>query len=166
MDGLTDRREAIVDRWRALALEIYPQRASAFIAGERDRFQNPVGHAMGESLTDLYDGLVARAPAEEMRQALDRIVRIRAVQDLPPSEAVGFVFLLKQAIRDVTGVADAGPLSRLHERIDRLALEAFDLFVHCREKIYDLRVREIRDRGLTLLERRQARDAGRSGTRS
>ena len=97
---------------------------------------------------------------EEMRRSLDRVVRIRAVQDLPASEAVGFVFLLKQAIRDVPGAPDGADLSEMHERIDRLALEAFDLFVQCREKIYDLRVREIRDRTSTLLERRQARDAG------
>jgi len=170
-DGLKDRRGAIVNRWKALALAVYPERGARFIARERDRFQNPVGHVLDESLGILYDGLLTHDPAEEMRRALDGIVRIRAVQDLPASEAVGFVFLLKRAIRDVLGAADAGPsrddgLSELHERIDRLALEAFDLFVQCREKIYDLRVREIRGRTSTLLERLGARDTERpDGTR-
>jgi hypothetical protein len=166
LDALKDRRQAIVGRWMELALEIYPQRTSAFLTRERDRFQNPVGHALAEGLGVLYDGLVAGGSAEERQQALDAIVRIRAVQDMPASQAVGFVFLLKRALREIPGAVDADRLSELHERIDRLALEAFDLFVRCREKIYDLRVREIRARASTLIERRQARDAERSPTRS
>lgn len=149
-ERLKDRRAAILDRWKTLALRVYPERAASFIARERDRFQNPIGHVMGESLGILYDGLLANGPAEEMRRALDGIVRIRAVQDLPPSAGVGFVFLLKQAIEEELRGSDAGPageagLAALHERIDRLALEAFDLFMQCREKIYDLRLREIRN---------------------
>jgi len=164
-DELKEKCAAIVERWKALALAIYPERGANFMGGERDRFQNPVGHLMSEGLGSLYDGLLAGAPAEEMQGALDGIVRVRAVQDLPASEAVGFVFLLKGAIRDVLGAADAD-LSELHDRIDRLALQAFDLFVQCREQIYDLRVREIRGRTSTLLERLGARDPERrDGTR-
>jgi hypothetical protein len=118
---------------------------------------------MGESLGVLFDGILDNRPAEEMRGALDGVVRIRAVQDLSPSEGIGFVFLLKQAIGEVLQGSDAvlsggGGLAELHRRIDRLALEAFDLFVHCRETIYDLRVREIRSRTSTLIERLVARD--------
>jgi hypothetical protein len=73
------------------------------------------------------------------------------VLDLSPSAAVGFVFLLKRAIGeemrggDAQRTCEAG-LAELHGQIDRLALEAFDLFMQCREKIYDLRLREIRNR--------------------
>jgi hypothetical protein len=150
-DRLKGRRAAIVERWKALALAVYPERAARFMARERDRFQNPVGHVLGESLGVLYDGLLAGGPAEEMRRALDGIVRIRAVQELSPSAAVGFVFLLKRAIGEELRGSDVNPddevdLAGLHERIDRLALEAFDLFMQCREQIHDLRVREIRSR--------------------
>ena len=170
-DRLKDNRAAIVDRWKVLALGVYPERGARFIARERDRFQNPVGHITGESLETLYDGILEDRPAEEMRRALDGIVRIRAVQDLSPSEGVGFVFLLKRAIGEALHGSDADlnagiGLAELHERIDRLALEAFDLFVHCRETIYDLRVRELRGRASTLLERLIARDTERpDGTR-
>jgi hypothetical protein len=170
-DRLKDCRAAIVDRWKVLALGVYPERAARFIARERDRFQNPVGHVMGESLGILYDGILDDSPAEEMRRALDGIVRIRAVQDLSPAEGVGFVFLLKQAIGEALHGSDADltggiGLAELHERIDRLALEAFDLFVHCRETIYELRVREIRSRTSTLLERLKEQDTERpDGTR-
>jgi hypothetical protein len=162
-DRLKERRGEILDRWKVLALGVYPERAARFIARERDRFQNPVGHVVGESLGVLYDGVVDNRPAKEMREALDGIVRIRAVQDLSPSEGIGFVFLLKQAIGEAlqgsnASLEEGSGLAELHQRIDRLALEAFDLFVHCRETIYDLRVREIRSRTSTLIERLVARD--------
>jgi hypothetical protein len=164
---LSDRRAAILDRWKALALRVYPERSARFLAAERDRFKNPVGHVMRENLGLLYDGILAAGLAAQMRRALDGIVRIRAVQDLSPSAAVGFVFLLKQAIGEELGGGDTEPpgeagLAELHERIDRLALEAFDLFMQCREEIYDLRVREIRNRALTPMESRPARLAARS----
>lgn len=162
-DLLRERREVILDRWKVLALGVYPERAARFIARERDRFQNPVGHVVGESLGILYDGILDNHPTEEMRKALDGIVRIRAVQDLSPSEGIGFVFLLKQAIGETlqgsgASLDEGSDLAELHQRIDRLALEAFDLFVQCRETIYDLRVREIRSRTSTLIERLVARD--------
>jgi len=167
LDRLKARRAAIIDRWKALALAVYPERGAQFIVGEPDRFRNPVGHIVGESLAVLYDGLLADAPAEEMRRALDGIVRIRAVQDLSPSAAVGFVFLLKQAIGEELSGSETGLHGEidgidLYERIDRLALEAFDIFMQCREQIYELRVREIRGRMPTPPGTLRARELERS----
>jgi hypothetical protein len=151
LDALRNCREAILSRWRALAVGVYPERGARFILGEPDPFRNPVGHVTAESLGDLYDGIVAGASAEEMRAALDGIVRIRAVQELSPSDAVGFVFLLKRAIREEVGNGPGEPAggldpTDLFERVDRLALQAFDQFLRCREQVYDLRLKEIRGR--------------------
>jgi hypothetical protein len=170
VDGLArlkDRREAILRRWKTLALAVYAERAAEFIVREPDRFRNPVGHIVGENLEVLYDGLLAGAPAEEMRRALDGILRVRAVQDLSPSAAVGFVLLLKQAIGEELSEGESRldaeiDEADLFERIDRLALEAFDLFMQCREQIYELRVREIRGRVPSPLRGLRAREIERS----
>jgi hypothetical protein len=152
---LRSGRTAIVDRWTDLALRVYPQDSTGFIRQEKDRFRNPVGHLTRESIDALFAGLLAGRSVEEMKESLDRIVRIRAVQDLSPSQAVGFVFLLKRAVREELGeaVEREVDLSALHAWIDGLALQAFDLFVECRQRIYELRVREIKRRASTLLER-------------
>jgi hypothetical protein len=154
---LGSKRAAIVDRWTDLALRVYPQDSTGFIRREKDRFRNPVGHLTRQSLDELVAGLLAGRPAEEMTEPLDRIVRIRAVQDLAPSRALEFVFLLERAVRAELGEAPAGraDLSGLRAWVDRLALQAFDQFTKCRERIHDLRVREIKRRGATLLERMQ-----------
>ena len=44
----------------------------------------------------------------------------------------------------MSGSELAGDLSRIESRIDELTLAAFDLYVACREKIAEIRVREAR----------------------
>jgi hypothetical protein len=144
-------RTAIVDRWLDLALEVYPEDAARFMKREKDRFGNPVGQLTRESLASLFEALLEGRSPEAMREALDPLVRIRAIQELPPSTAVGFVFLLKRALREAMGETEESSL--LHARIDRLALQAFDQYVQCREQIYDLRAHELRRRTASLLER-------------
>lgn len=155
---LEGRRTAIVDRWLELVLRVYPEDTARFMTNEMDRFGNPVGKVTRESLEGLLAALLAGRSSDEMKEALDGIVRIRAVQDLPPSKAVGFVFLLKRAIRELldehgSDGAAATELTSLHDAIDRTGLAAFDRYVQCREKIYDLRAHEIRRRTASLLKR-------------
>lgn len=151
---LQTRRTAIVDRWTDRTLQVYPPDAARLMGREKDRFQNPVGHVTRNSLEELYDGLVAGRPADEMTAALDGIVRIRAVQDLSPSQAVGFVFLLKRSVRDELTEGAKANLTDLDTAIDHLALEAFDHYVRCREKIHELRRNEIRRQTSRLTESR------------
>jgi len=67
------------------------------------------------------------------------------VQEMSASEAVGFVFGLKAAVRaelgPAAGQADlADDLAKLDAAVDRVALTAFDLYVEYRERISQVRV--------------------------
>lgn len=171
-DELRSRRAAILDRWRKLTLEVYPEDALRFLRREKDRFQNPVGTATSGALESLLEGLLARRDAAELQSALDGIVRIRAVQDLSPSRATGFVFLLKRAIREelgdaLTAEAARAPWFEVEAAIDRLGLAAFDLYVRCREQVYELRASDLRRRTAKLLERAErSLDSARDGTKT
>ena len=118
-----------------------PLRRSPFLSREDDPFRNPVGHALRESLTTLFAQLQGNMQTDQIARALDAIIRIRAVQDLTASQAVGFVFLLKPIARELAPEQDQGPLN---DRIDQLALVAFDKFMQCREQLADIRVNESR----------------------
>jgi len=90
---------------------------------------------------------------------LDNIIRIKAIQDFTPSQAISFIFDLKKIVReefksDNSGFEDriSEELSKLDSRIDNLALEAFDIYMKCREKIYDLRAKEFQDKTFRLLQ--------------
>lgn len=154
---LRANRSRIIARWGESILATYPDGGSTFFSREADAFRNPVGSLVRRGVEVLYDGLLGDAAAEDMEAALDGIVRVRSVQDFTPARAVGFVFLLKRAVRDVlAGQAageDAEQLREFDERIDDLALRAFDQFARCREKVYEIRAREVMARTHSLLRR-------------
>lgn len=143
-------REAIAEQWLGCVLRAYPGQAAGFMAGERDRFRNPVGHTFKQALAILLDELLLGMDADRVRAALDSMVQIRAVQDCSPAQALEFLFQLKPILR----LQAAGPdLDLLYSRIDEMALLAFDLYMQYRERTYAARTNEARRR-IFVLERR------------
>jgi hypothetical protein len=106
----------------------------------------------------LYDELVGGTDSERMSRCLDEILRIRAVQDLEPSKAVGFVLELRSIVRkelEKEGAQSRFPEERraFEDRVDETALAAFDIYSRRRKKLYDLRVNEVRNEVGRLLQR-------------
>lgn len=142
-------------------LETYPAGTSRFLKQKKDRFTNPVGYTISQEIEALYDGLLQEMNSDKLAVCLDNIIRIRAVQDFPPSQTIAFIFLLKKAIREelASEIAENRVLEELlkfESRIDKLVLLAFDIYMKCREKVFEIRVNEVkaeRERVLKLLER-------------
>jgi hypothetical protein len=126
----------IAERWFLRVLEQYPEQTAQFLRTQPDPFRNPVGAAIRQGLPVLVRQALGEAGPEEVRQALDSIIRIRAVQDISAREAAGFVFLLREVLDE------RGSDSRVQRRIDDLALAVFDVYVQCREKIAEIRANE------------------------
>ena len=131
---------AIVERWIQRTLETYPPETLPFLIGEQDLFRNPVGHTLRENLATLVHELLGSMDRNRIASALDALVRLRAVQDFSPAEAVGFVFGLRDAVQAISGPVP----ETLQGRIDELALMAFDRYTNCREQIFELRINELR----------------------
>ena len=161
---LSEKSAAIIKRWRQLVLETYPADGARFLKQEQDPFDNPVGATVGRSLETLYQELLEGMQAERLCAALDDILRIRAVQQFSPSQAVAFVFLLKDVVREELeknprDLEARDEARRLEARVDQLALLAFDVYTQCREKLFEIRVKELkagRDAALRLLDRHHA----------
>ena len=157
-DLLVQQRAAILEDWLQRILESYPADASRFLRKELDCFQNPVGSTISREIEFLYDSLLGDLAPEHVAEHLDPVVRIRAVQDFSPAEAIGFIFLLKRVVRqqlegEIRQNRAESQLLDFESRIDDLALQAFNLYVQCREQIYQLRAKEIKNQTYTLLER-------------
>ncbi len=154
---LASEKALIIDKWFDLILSTYSADAAPFFRS-KGTFTNPVGHTISQGIEDIFDGLASGVPLAQYRPFLDNIIRIRAVHDFTASTAVAFVFHLKTAIRGaclkkiaVQGLYDE--LLAIELRIDELSLMAFDIFMQCREKLYDLKANELRDRTLWILKR-------------
>lgn len=162
MAALASRRAAIVDAWLARTLQTYPEPTSRFLVREQDPFRNPVGQAFKEAFPVLLDEVLGGMDAGRLTPALERLVRIRAVQDFTAARAVAFVFALKGVIRDaLRNESQASPnvevLAAVDGRIDEVALLAFDLFMRCRESVYEIKANDARRRA-SLLERMYGRE--------
>ena len=157
-DALQPHRSEALDRWRGLVFDSYPEEAVRFFRSEKDGFKNPVGQSIHRATERIFDGALLGRDAEGVPEALEAIVRIRAVQDFSPPEAVGFVFLLKRAVREVLEAASregapATVFSDLESRVDVLALAAFETYARCREELFEIRLRASQRRVAVLLER-------------
>jgi hypothetical protein len=104
-------------------------------------------------LAELLDGVVNGAEPEELETALDLVLRVRAVQEFEPSTAVGFVFDLKDLLRRFAGKNADDSFEVLDRRIERLGMRAFDVYMRCREQMWQIRAREIRNQSVGIMER-------------
>jgi hypothetical protein len=158
-DLLAQQRRQILDRWTGRVLDTYPRETAAFLKKEKDRFRNPVGYTTETALAKIYDALLGDAGEGELERAVEDIVRMRAVQEFPPSEAIGFGQSLKEIVADAIKAAGAdrtsgaagdipADFSEFEARVDRVTLRAVDCYVKCREKVFQTSLREARAGGM------------------
>jgi hypothetical protein len=143
-------RTAILDAWFEKTLGIYSEQARGSISQSSERFSNPVGFTVRESLAKLLEELVGEMDVARIGAAAEEIVRLRAVQDFSATEAVSFVFLLRQIVREHNAEAQ---FANVEHRIDQLALLTFDRYVKCREDLALVRIKEAK-RALSIRQMR------------
>jgi hypothetical protein len=153
---LSKERDGIISEWFECIVTQYAPETAKFLRQQRDQFANPVGAGLRDELGPLFDGLVADADPDQSRESLDRIIRVRAVQDFEPSEALGFLLEIKRIVRDRVGAGNLEvekELAAFDRRVDRLLLAAVNVFSTCREQVYEIRVKQIRKLSLERMER-------------
>ncbi len=146
-EALHNNRYKIVDKWVAYTLATY--QASDFFVKEKDSFANPVGGTIRDALKKIFSLLSENQDSSSFKEPLSRIMHLRSVQDFTPSQAVAPLNAVKHITRDVLASDKETKelISQLYDfefSVDLAVLAAFDLYVECREKIYQIRIDEIR----------------------
>ena len=159
LKGLIEKKKSeIIQNWFDATIQTYAPDTAQFFKGQKDQFGNPVGSITSQGIAFLMDQLLDTFDPDTIKTYLDPIMRIRAIQDFTPSQATGFILLLKKVLREY--LADE-PQNATHFRqllafeskIDQLCLLAFDLYMDCKEKIYELSANEVRNRTLRAFQR-------------
>jgi len=148
-DLLLRNEKKIRERWFDLILETYPADTAPLMRKDKDQFTNPVGSTLSREIEVLFKKLCEGSQNEKCQASLDSILKIRSVQDFSPSQAVGFVFLLKRAIgetlkNEICKESVMDEWLKFQSSIDDLALQAFDAYMECREKICEIRINQAR----------------------
>jgi len=158
---LSKHKEAILKRWFHLILESYPANTATMMRKDKNQFTNPVGSTLSREIEVLFKNLCEGSQDEKCQSSLDSILKIRSVQDFSPSQAVGFVFLLKRAVgetlkNEICKESVMDEWMKFQSKIDDLALQAFDIYMNCREKICEIRINQARgekEMALRMIER-------------
>lgn len=160
---LREKQPAITAKWFESVLAAYPENTANIYRKSEAPFTNPVGYNARQGVEGLFDALLKGVMLNEASAFLDAIVRVRAVQQFPPSQALSFIYELKKIVRAEIGAAAAEQgltedLDAFLSTIDDLALFAFDLYMGCREKLFEIKVNEMKNSTFRLIQ--QANRAG------
>ena len=157
-DLMEGKKSVILERWFDAILETYPTESSGFLKKQSDRFANPVGHTISQGTKGILEVLIEGKELTEDLLFLNDFIKVRAIQDFTPSKAMIFIFLLKKVVREslekeIRQNQIYGALLEFESTIDDLALFAFDIYVKCREQIYELKTDELKRMTYTLLKK-------------
>jgi len=145
---LEKKKPVILERWLAAIYDTYPADTARFLEREKDQFSNPVGYNSSANACHILEGLIRGEEGATLSSFLEGIIRIRAVQDFTPTQAVSFVSSLKTIIAD-----QLEPEIRRHNlwseweelqaSIDNLTFMAYEIHAKMKQKIQHIRMKEI-----------------------
>lgn len=158
IDLLTEKRSAIMKRWFEAVIDTYPTDTSGFMKRQKDQFSNPVGYTISQGVESILEALMEGKELAGELPFLDDLIRVRAIQNFTPAQAMSFIFLLKKAIREelekeIRQSRVYDDLLAFESRIDELALLSFDKYIKCREQLYKLKTDELQRMTFNLLKK-------------
>ncbi|MDT8447718.1 MAG: RsbRD N-terminal domain-containing protein [bacterium] len=143
---LIEQQESLLDQWLEAVFHLYPEGSWRYLKKNKSFFTNPLGHTLAEGLRGLYAQLLEGTDADKLAPLLDQIIRVLAVQELAPSQALSFLYMLKRIVRGRAKEAGLTPgddqLIGFDSLIDQLVRMSFDVYVKCREDLFKLQVQE------------------------
>lgn len=153
---LAEQKAYMLEHWVKLVLETYSPDAARIFGKQKDRFANPIGYNVKAGLAELFEVLAGTEQPQLGRQ-MEELVKVRAVQQFAPSAAVSFIFLFKDIVRDFADKQkvelDSKALATLDRRVDQVAMQVFDLYMACRERLHKVRIQELESNRHILTDR-------------
>ena len=147
---LKKNKDLFVKKWFQATIDTYPLQTAKILGKDSNRFDNPVGAVTHETIEDVFNLILEKFTGETLEKALDPIIRIRAVQAFSASEAVSFVFALKDIGEDIL---DSSMIREFEKIVDQIALASFNKYMKCKEEIFLLKATESKRRIHRAFER-------------
>lgn len=148
---LRDLKKETVDGWVEAVFATYPLETTGFLRTKNNPFTNPVAHMTREAADILFDAIIGEdIETDKVAGAIERFVKLRAVQKGEPSKSLGVLYVMKPILRKTAlpAMRKANLLSEYLEcesRLDTVALLAFDIYMRARETLAESRIREIKN---------------------
>ncbi|SHO49707.1 RsbRD N-terminal domain-containing protein [Desulfopila aestuarii] len=146
-EAFRNYRETIVGKWVDYTLSTYT--SSDFFKREKDQFANPIGASVREALDSLFVMMSKGTDPVEFKGPVEKIIKIRAVQEFTPAQAVAPLNAVKHITREVLAADKeravfVKDLYDFEFNVDLAVLAAFDIYMESRERLYKVRIAEIK----------------------
>lgn len=158
-DYLIQHKSELLGQWFDLLIASYPSDATKFFAEKNRQFANPVGYNLNKGLTIIFDCIAnGRAVSDELEKEIKEIIKIRAVQDFSPFEAISFIPELKRIILKSLGSSIREPeyldaYIEFEMILDAITGKAFNIYMDTREMIYEIKANEVKNRTFRMIDR-------------
>ena len=148
-------KEWILEKWLDRRLALFSDQKQSLIRTQMNQFQNPIRH-------EIYGGLKAilenfEGENEKFNEAIEQICRVMAIQDFPPSKAIALFYELKEIVNDMVKKLEQDLTGKEFEEfnynIEKMTLKTFDCYCSHREKIYQLKVDESKNKAYMLIKK-------------
>ena len=154
-DRIRGNRTRILKQILQEVLATYPDQAKPLIAIGPDKFGNPLGATLSEGVEEIFDMITGDKSLEDIQLPLERLFKLKAIQEGETNRSLDFLFSLKSIIRKGCNVdhgksTEVPELFELEDRIDQIVKKGLQVFISSREKILELQVAELRHRTYSL----------------
>ena len=147
-DLLMDNWTTVLAQWEDRTLSTYPEGGVAALKRQKDQFGNPVGFNVSRTIEELFNFLCDKKELDEVLPQVEDLIRIRAVQDFSPSRALAFVGMVKPVVKELCRKKKITPEFEewydFERKVDLITMHAFDLYLGCRERLFQTRINELR----------------------
>lgn len=154
-ERIRGNRTKILKQMLKEVLETYPDQARPLIAIGSDRFGNPLGATLSEGVEEIFEVVADLKSIDEIDLPLERMFKLKAIQEGKTNESLDFLFSLKTIIRndckaDVHDPDEIKEWLEIEERIDQIVKRGLQVFITSREKLLELQVAELKHRTYSL----------------
>lgn len=146
---LLSRKDIILEKWIKYILDGYQSKGTRFFTENDNPFQNPVGTKTKSETELILSQVLGEMDLALIEDSLEKIIKIRSIQDFSASEAISFLFLLKKVIGEETALNEYKEIKtfeviNVFDRIDKIIFMAFDIYMNNRERISQIKINEIK----------------------
>ncbi len=152
---IDSKKDRWIRDWFEAVIATYPAESASFFRDTKDQFSNPVGATLRRGVREIFEVVSGDSfDPDKAREALLPVVKLRAVQEFPPSVAIGFLFELPRIIARGMRRNDHETrrfLERVSRNLEQAVLMAFDIYMDCKTKVFELKARQSRNQVGKLL---------------
>lgn len=151
LDILRSHKKELAAKWVDAVFTTYPLETTGFLRTRNDPFTNPVAHMTRQAADALLDALIGEeVDPEAVKAAVERFVKLRAVQKFSPGQSMAVFYLMKPVLRQIAlpemlACDQLDAYLNMESRLDTIALLAFDIYVNARDTVAEARIREIKN---------------------